>query len=399
MKIPSRIDESDTNFSIISTPVTAALPYNESFEGSTNNWTQELSDTLNWTKYSGQTPSGSGTGGTGPTTAKNGNYYLYTEASSNSNKTAESCYWFDLRATVSPEFSFYYHMYGTAMGTLKVEGSIDDSNWTTLFNEPGDKGNAWNSAQVDLSAYAGKYLKLRITGMTGYSWTSDMAIDQLSLDETSTTTYTLSYNSNASISGNVPSSQVKGAGISLTLADAGTMTNTGYKCTGWNSAANGSGTAYALGSSYTTEANLTLYAQWSLTAFETWTEGGLLFSGDTNNDGISNGLAWLLGAGNSSETALNLLPEGSESSGNLVMTFNCLNAANRGSAVMSIQYSKDLGVIDLWTNNSVVIPETSGTVDRVIFVITPNGNVNEVQATIPVAASSVFGRIHGNAAP
>ena len=80
------------------------------------------------------------------------------------------------------------------------------------------------------------------------------------------------------------------------------------------------------------------------------------------------------------------------------MTFNCLNAANRGSAVLSVQYSQDLGVIDLWTNNSVVIPETSGTVDGVIFVITPNGNVNEVQATIP-AGSSVFGRIHGNAAP
>lgn len=80
------------------------------------------------------------------------------------------------------------------------------------------------------------------------------------------------------------------------------------------------------------------------------------------------------------------------------MTFNYLNAANRGSAVMSVQYSQDMGVTDLWTDHTVVIPESSGTVNGVIFIITPNGNTNEVQATIPagVPGASVFGRILGN---
>ena len=80
------------------------------------------------------------------------------------------------------------------------------------------------------------------------------------------------------------------------------------------------------------------------------------------------------------------------------MTFNYLNAANRGSAVMSVQYSKDLGVTDLWTDHTVVIPESSGTVNGVLFIITPNGNTNEVQATIPAGAtdSSFFGRILGH---
>lgn len=394
----SRIDESDTTFSIIALAVAAAVPYNESFETSYGIWaTQTSIDTLNWTRDSGGTTSGN----TGPTTGQNSNYYLYTEATNNFNKTAELSYWFDLRPTVSPVFSFYYHMYGSTMGTLKVEASIDDYNWTTIFSESGDKGDVWNSAQVDLSAYAGKYLKLKISGLTGSSFTSDMAVDQLSLVETATTTYTVSYNNDASISGNVPRSQVKGEGISLNLADAGTMTNSGYVCTGWNSAANGSGTAYALGSSYTDEDDLNLYAQWSTTLFEEWTGGGLLFSGDTNEDGVANGLAWLLGAPNPSAASQTILPGGSESSGNLVMTFSYLNAANRGSAVICIQYSQDLGLTDSWTNNTVVIPESDGTVDGVDFVITPNGNVNEVQATIPAGTpgSSIFSRVLGDVSP
>ncbi len=63
----------------------------------------------------------------------------------------------------------------------------------------------------------------------------------------------------------------------------------------------------------------TQYAFWS---------GGANFDDDANNDGVDNGLAFLLGA--SSPTATVSLPTVTHSSGNLVMTFNMLNAANRG---------------------------------------------------------------------
>jgi uncharacterized repeat protein (TIGR02543 family) len=43
-----------------------------------------------------------------------------------------------------------------------------------------------------------------------------------------------------------------------------TFTRTGYSFSGWNTAANGSGTAYADGAIYTFDANITLYAQWSV---------------------------------------------------------------------------------------------------------------------------------------
>jgi hypothetical protein len=135
-----------------------------------------------------------------------------------------------------------------------------------------------------------------------------------------------------------------------------------------------------------------------LSEFQSWAGGITPFSTDTNNDGVPDGLAWLLGANEPSANAQSLTPQGNSNiGGDLIMTFNCLNAANRGSAVMSVQYSQDMGVTDLWTNHTAVIPESSGTVNEVIFVITPNGNVNEVQATVPAGAgSSIFGRILGD---
>ena len=52
------------------------------------------------------------------------------------------------------------------------------------------------------------------------------------------------------------------AGVAKALT-ANAFTFTGYTFTGWNTAANGSGTAYTDGATYPFNANVTLYAQWS----------------------------------------------------------------------------------------------------------------------------------------
>jgi uncharacterized repeat protein (TIGR02543 family) len=57
------------------------------------------------------------------------------------------------------------------------------------------------------------------------------------------------------------SAQTGSSSASLT---SNTFTRTGYSFAGWNSAANGTGTAYAEGATYDFSANLTLYAQWSV---------------------------------------------------------------------------------------------------------------------------------------
>lgn len=73
--------------------------------------------------------------------------------------------------------------------------------------------------------------------------------------------YNVAYNANGG-SGSV-ATQKKYYGQPLTLQKSG-YTRKNYSLRGWNTAANGSGTAYSLGASYTNNAAATLYAQWKL---------------------------------------------------------------------------------------------------------------------------------------
>lgn len=83
------------------------------------------------------------------------------------------------------------------------------------------------------------------------------------LGPASTNTYTVSYSSNLATSGTVPTSQIKTQGVSIVLsANTGNLARTGYTFIGWNTASNGTGTAYATGATYTADADATMYADW-----------------------------------------------------------------------------------------------------------------------------------------
>jgi len=72
--------------------------------------------------------------------------------------------------------------------------------------------------------------------------------------------FTVSYNANGG--SGAPSAQDKRYDITLTLSST-VPTRTGYTFTGWNTAADGTGTAYAAGATYSANADVTLYAQWT----------------------------------------------------------------------------------------------------------------------------------------
>ena len=58
--------------------------------------------------------------------------------------------------------------------------------------------------------------------------------------------------------------QMKTHGVDITLAsNTGNLTRTGFNFDGWNDAADGTGTDYAESATYSTDANLTLYAKWT----------------------------------------------------------------------------------------------------------------------------------------
>jgi fibronectin-binding autotransporter adhesin len=109
------------------------------------------------------------------------------------------------------------------------------------------------------------------------NWAATVSIsgNSLLLNVTSTgATYAVTYNANSATSGTVPSSQTKNHDVSLALAlNSGGLARTGYSFAGWNTLANGQGTSYAEGASYTTNAALTLYAKWTMLPYTSWVSG------------------------------------------------------------------------------------------------------------------------------
>lgn len=164
------------------TSTVSAFPYNQSYENTLGNWTQNTDDDFDWSLNSGAT----GSSNTGPSAANDGTYYLYMESSSPNYSTKNAkitspC--FNLTNVSNPVVTFDYHMYGaTTMGELNLEVSTNGTTWTTLWNKTGNQGNAWLSESIDLSAYASSSeVRLRFNGTTGTTWQGDMAIDAVSI--------------------------------------------------------------------------------------------------------------------------------------------------------------------------------------------------------------------------
>ncbi|WP_430408407.1 immunoglobulin-like domain-containing protein [Kordia sp.] len=159
------------------------FPYTQGFENTLGGWTQSSADDIDWTVLSNGTPSQN----TGPSSAIEGNFYAYVEASGNGTGYPDKqailtspC--FDLTSLNQATFSFNYHMFGTDMGTLDVEISEDNgATWATIWNQTGNQGNAWQTTNIDLTAYVGSNVQLRFNRVTGSTWRADIAIDNIRL--------------------------------------------------------------------------------------------------------------------------------------------------------------------------------------------------------------------------
>ena len=77
--------------------------------------------------------------------------------------------------------------------------------------------------------------------------------------------YGVTYEANNATTGTAPAAQTKVQGTGLSLsANSGSLVRTGHAFAGWNTAADGSGTSYAAGASYVTDAALALFAKWTI---------------------------------------------------------------------------------------------------------------------------------------
>lgn len=102
---------------------------------------------------------------------------------------------------------------------------------------------------------------------TGDTNNADSIISTLSTLVTTNKTYVISYNANSSTGGTTSTSGswITGATATAIAANSGTLVRSGYTFAGWNTLANGTGTDYAATGSatYSTTADLTLYAKWT----------------------------------------------------------------------------------------------------------------------------------------
>jgi uncharacterized repeat protein (TIGR02543 family) len=149
--------------------------------------------------------------------------------------------------------------------------SVTSSSATITWQAPSsDGGDAITGYTVTLNSGATctttGALSCSITGLsagTTYTYTVT-ATNSVGTSPTASGSFSIAGNQTVVFDSNggtgTMSSQAANTSTALT---ANTFSRTGYSFTGWNTAANGSGTAYADGATYAFSAGTTLYAQWS----------------------------------------------------------------------------------------------------------------------------------------
>ena len=100
----------------------------------------------------------------------------------------------------------------------------------------------------------------------------------------------VSYDGNTNTSGSAPvdglSPYEAGSSVSV-LGNTGSLAKTCFTFAGWNTLANGTGTAYSAGDTFTINANTILYAQWSPIPYTITYNGNTNTSGTAPVDGLS----------------------------------------------------------------------------------------------------------------
>ena len=97
--------------------------------------------------------------------------------------------------------------------------------------------------------------------------------------------FTVTYINNGATSGSMPvdnTAYTSGATVTA-LGNTGALKDTGFVFAGWNTAPDGSGTAYAAGSTFVISSNITLYAQWRDWPITVW--GGAQETVSLKSDG------------------------------------------------------------------------------------------------------------------
>lgn len=269
--------------------------------------------------------------------------------------------------------------------TVSAALSLGAASRTFLVND-----SALTSTEVTLSG--------GVTGAAGAGLTKDGA-GVLALSGA------ITYSGNTAVSaGTLSLGSVNSSNDASTVSvDSGAVLNLAYAGTDTVSSLVIGGVAQPAGVYGATEFPGVLTGSGTITVtaivdpYLTWAGPGAPFDGDANNDGVANGLAWLLGASGPNVSALDKLPLVAElPGGGLQLTFNMLPSSARGGASLALQHSSDLGISDLWA--SVIVPDATGGSAPVTFVVSGANPLNVVAtvASSEAVGGKLFGRLRAN---
>ena len=183
------IKDYNPNLRVTATNLTCGrLPFSMDFE------TGSLWST-NWSLISGGTPS-SGTGptdatvfGSDPASNATSSNYAYCEASAGGPTIftmTSGC--FDFSTVALPTASFAYHAYGSNIGTINFQYSLDGNIWSNLWTSSGQQHTSNSDpatvVNVDISATALlPTVYFRFYYVKGTSYMGDIAIDDVVIDQ------------------------------------------------------------------------------------------------------------------------------------------------------------------------------------------------------------------------
>lgn len=148
-------------------------------------------------------------------------------------------------------------------GTLNLAGSTYNGSCETVFGEGNTvtcvsaKTKTFNKGETKTTAVIKGGVRSSKSAWTGQTMTTSATVTIPALAPA-----TITFDANGG-SGSVDAISTY-IGVANTIP-SNSLTRTGYTFNGWNTASDGSGTAYATGSTITPTGNVTLYAQWKTT--------------------------------------------------------------------------------------------------------------------------------------
>lgn len=162
---------------------------------------------------------------------------------------------------------------GSASNEFTVDALDKDGNVLATKKLTGNWGTSYDDHEfVLVGTFANVTgLKLTYTKKVG----GNVGVASITATITYTSNYTLLYSDNGATSGTAPTDASSPYAPSSTVtvkANTGDLARTGCTFSGWNTEADGSGTTYAAGETFSISANTTLYAKWAATV--TWSDNG-----------------------------------------------------------------------------------------------------------------------------